>query len=226
LRLRCGAERVVALRGACRCAGWTSQPGHGKLLPSRGSSRSRSAAERCSFRLPGACRGPRVSVSLRERCRRVRGVSSFRGAAVFTHRGCRLSQRGLPWQRSSSTGESVARRAGCTVVGRYRHRRCRLFSLPQAHHTVTTTLPPAHHPVDISGAPHTSLLTGRHHTFGHSSPRCRTHHPKDIPASPHTSWLTPKHSPPVSHSRGHGEPPSRRRFALDQPRAAAQRRLR
>ena len=36
LRLRCGAERVVALRGACRCAGWAHRFGVGERSPQVG----------------------------------------------------------------------------------------------------------------------------------------------------------------------------------------------
>jgi len=61
-RLRCGAERVVVLRGACRCAGWARRSGFGKCSPQvgiiakLGLGRSRSRRERCSSRLRGSLR--------------------------------------------------------------------------------------------------------------------------------------------------------------------------
>ena len=83
------------------------------------------------------------------------------------------------------------------------------------------------HPKDIFAVPHTSLLSKHQHR--QCTPRKDTtlpprHHPKDNPSSPHTPSVTPEQTPPVSHCRCHGEPPSRRRFDVDHPRAAAQRR--
>ena len=130
----------------------------------------------------------------------------------------------FPAQRGLSVGSGPAQpgarlpSACTTVVGRYLHRRCgfhccRRHIASEGHFRV-----PAHIITDRA-PPHVCV------TLATAPPRCRAHHPKDVPSAPHTSGVPPELSPPVSHCRGHGEPPFRRRFDVDHPRAAAQRRL-
>jgi len=204
-RLRGAGVAPSVWRGACRCSA-RSVPVRRLGAPFRGRGAFTAGGD---HREAGAGAEP-------QRVTACAGVSSFRGAVVSPPVDEGSPTVGLPWLRSRSTGGSVA----------FGTQNCRgRTPSPQVG---ASLLPQAHHSKDIFAVPHTSLLSKHQHR--QCTPRkdthcCRTHQLKDNPSSPHTPRVTPGQAPPVSRCRCHDEPPSRRRFDVDHPRAAAQRRL-
>ncbi len=190
LRLRCGAERVVALRGACRCAEQAHRCGGGELSPSWGSSRSRgwggatALGERCCCEHSTGHRDHRGALSPRsgrvffaQRCHRHSSWGHTRPAwfsqgngPVQPGFGCpRQGALGRPPRHDVLPSPACSTQPGTNLAGGNRlvplQRSWGLEHPRQGQHLPGRGLPPQ---VRASLLP--QALTRR--TFS----RCRTHH--------------------------------------------------